>query len=397
MLPLGNMGKRKAPELGANLNPTVKLTRSRFNTTTTNRFSILATDNGEPSSDMEPKKKPAPITVTDVNQYKRLDEIVKSLNVKYRYKFIGIGIKVFMNTDEDRQKVESKLIEGNVEFYSHPTQREKVFKIVLAGLPDISTDELKKSLVNENNLNPLKIIKLETKGYNKLYLLHLNKNDISKNDIKDINVVYNHIIQWRPFRSKKRGPTQCFKCGMYGHGMSFCHRQTSCFLCSKNHETKSCPLSSNNNENTQAIFRCMNCARHGLPAAHRANDHQCPARGKYITAKTNKNPHNTMSQKNKSMTQLINTEATPLFQIAPTPPIMTKSYATAVRSSINSSTNNRTNFDNNCQNNLNNSETLWSFEEVTNILLTSINELSQCKTKFDQLRVITNILQNVCK
>lgn len=42
-----------------------------------------------------------------------------------------------------------------------------------------------------------------------------------------------------------------------------------------------------------------------------------------------------------------------------------------------------------------NTNELWTFAEISDILLNSLNALSKCKSKFDQLKVITNLLQNV--
>lgn len=40
---------------------------------------------------------------------------------------------------------------------------------------------------------------------------------------------------------------------------------------------------------------------------------------------------------------------------------------------------------------------LFTFAEVSNILFTCINELEKCTNKFDQLKVIANLLGNVYK
>lgn len=392
--------KRGAQDSDKNDQPVVKLKRIDTNVTTQNRFSLLnLNDDSEviPSANQQAKK-PAPITITNPEQGKKVDELLKALNVGFRYKFISVGKKILCDNDNDKQKIEDTLSKNKIEFFSHPTNNEKIFKIVLSGLPEIPVDEIKKSLMERNNLNPIKIFMFNTKYENKLYLLHFNKNEVSKSDVTNIKVVYNHLIQWRPYRNQKKGPTQCYNCGMFGHGASCCHRPPSCLLCGKNHLTNLCPFSNSNanDDNSQTVYKCINCSRYGDILNHKASDPNCPARGKYLLTKTNrKNTTQSKNRNSKLGNDKINQNhilTTPLFSDAPTPPLLTKTYAAAVRTSSNQTTQY-----NNCQNTSNGNDSLWSFEEVTNILLNSLNELSKCKSKFDQVKVIANILQNVCK
>lgn len=40
---------------------------------------------------------------------------------------------------------------------------------------------------------------------------------------------------------------------------------------------------------------------------------------------------------------------------------------------------------------------LFTFAEISNIMLNCVNELAQCNSKLDHIRVIANLLGNVCK
>lgn len=51
----------------------------------------------------------------------------------------------------------------------------------------------------------------------------------------------------------------------------------------------------------------------------------------------------------------------------------------------------------NTNTNTNTQGDLWSFSEVAKILMQSINQLSKCRTKMDQLSVIASMLENACK
>lgn len=95
-------------------------------------------------------------------------------------------------------------------------------------------------------------------------------------------------------------------------------------------------------------------------------------------------------QKDKSAKQFIP---------APLAKPLSKSFASVVGnkndSNKSNSNVNRINKENNNSNVNNNSNELFTFAEVGEILLKGLNDLANCKNKIDQLRVIANMLQNV--
>lgn len=354
----------------------------QYNVPTHNTFDKL----NQANTNKNPKQtapKPAPITITQKNI--NIREIADKINVNYTLKMLGIGTKIFLDTNDDRMLVEQSLVEKNIEFFSHPTTDQKTFKTVLRGLPELPTDNIIACLKDNNNISAQKVTMFKTNSTNKIYLIEFNKNDINKADLSRIKVVYNHIVHWEPYRKTKRGPTQCRKCGMYGHGMSHCHRITTCLYCGDKHDTSKCPLSAVNNKNANPIYKCANCVGNQLAHNHRSDDPDCPSRKKYLDSRTSSRtkprPHIQIQSRFTQQQQPQQQQ-----QLQQQQSFAFKSTADAVKFGMG------TNPINN-----NNNNNLWSFAEVSQILFDSITELEKCKTKFDQLRVIASLLNNVCK
>lgn len=370
---------------------TTGLKRLSFNVTTGNRFDQLNNDvHSDASANLNSENNPkiAPIVIT--NNFDKADNVLSKLNLKIYFKLISIGKKVFVKSIEDKELVIKALNDNKIEFFTHPDNEGRIFKVILSGLPTVPIDTLLSSLSNENNLQPTKIVQIGNNN-NPLYLLHFNKEVISLGKLRPITVVFNHIIKWMPYRPRKRGPTQCFNCTMYGHGAANCKRPAVCLLCSKSHNVKECPIKNKEvNSNSIQIFTCYNCLQNNLPHNHKANDYSCPARTKYIDIR-NKRANGINSQQRKPPTNTHHTKNEPShkkYVMAPTPPALTTTYANAVRQNVSS-----VNLENMVNDNTNNN--LWSLDEISNILINSLNDLAQCKSKLDQMKVITKLLQNV--
>lgn len=239
--------------------PVVKLNKIGYNVSTSNRFGKLKVDNASPQSNKEKAKRPAPITI--INSQANIDELLQNGNITYYNKLLRIGVKIFTETIDDRKKIVDILSKNKTEFYTHPDRGEKTFKIVLSGLPLIDTKLICDSLKEKNNLHPINVAVINSNNPNKLYILQFNSKETTKNDILKVKVVHNHIINWRPYIQRKKGPTQCFKCGMFGHGASNCFREEACLICSGKHDSKQCPFSDATIDGNQVNFKCVNCIK----------------------------------------------------------------------------------------------------------------------------------------
>lgn len=368
------------------------------NVKTFNPFSLL--DNEKPNkkgaksaAENTEKRvvKPAPITVTDKKC--NVSKFLEKSEIKYRFKILGIGTKIFCDSESDRSAILQILNINQVEYFSHPGGEQKAFKVVLSGLPEIEPDLILNSLKERNNVKPMSISQLNGEGPNKLYLLQFNREEISRADLNNVKIVFHHIVKWLPFKPRKRGPTQCFNCGMYGHGATYCNRKIACLLCGEAHLSNTCPLEALTDADSHVVFKCINCASNGLPANHRATDDACPAKHDYIAIRGRANtrpsknsvprkeeiPRNAQQNNpNTNVGSLVSTNV---------------SFAEMLKQG--SSTFSRRTVPENV--NVTGRQDLWSFTEVSELLLQSIDELSKCQTKLDQLRVIANLLQHACK
>lgn len=364
-----------------------------------NKFNVLS-ENEEnddtAGASHTPKQKISPIIVTDVD--KDIQTIINRLSVSVETKIVSIGKKIFTKSTDDKNKIMHAFNNNKINYFSHPDGVKKVFKAVLSGLPEMNTNTIADSVKETYNLDISKIVMFNTKSHNKLYLCHFDKQAVNMKVLNTIKAVFHHIVTWQPFKPKDTAPTQCYRCAMYGHGASSCMRYAVCMLCSGQHLTKECTqIKADANE---PIYKCFNCVSNKLPHNHKANDPTCPFRAKYIA--TRESARNKNNQKPSTHTQNVNNKTDNqnnryVRAPQPTPPPTTsRTYAEAV-SQGNTRTANKqqdTNWNVTSQQNESN---IWSLAEVTQLLLNSINELQQCKSKLDQLKVIANLLKNACE
>lgn len=374
-----------------------------------NRFNILETNdaNVKENALTTHKIKIAPIVVTDVNT--DIQKLITDLKVNCDIKIVSVGEKIFAKSIEDKKKITDELAAKRINFFSHPDQENNVFKVILSGLPQIEIKEIENDLAETYNINASKIVMFNTPSHNKLYLCHFDKDKVNMKTLKTIKVVYHHIIAWQPYKPQNKSPTQCYRCCMYGHGARSCSRYAVCLLCSGNHLSKECTVITINT--TNPTYKCFNCASANIPDKHKANDVNCPFRAKYEAAKEkarDKNKRTTSTSRQSTNKKNDGSKPSHKYVLAPQPPPMKVSFAEAATQQ---STQHRT--QPTAQNSThhafaqtssqhsfvppNTNENLWSFAEVSQLLRQSINELKQCKTKFDQLTVIANLLQYACE
>lgn len=153
----------------------------------------------------------------------------------------------------------------------------KPFKVVLRGLPDLDTDELKQELV-DLNLSVEGIFKIVRRKPNikyrdQLFLIHMKKGSTTLKDLKNVKAIFNIIVEWEKYRPINKGATQCQNCLLYGHGTKNCHLKSRCAKCGKNHKTEECILE----QEEGAAPKCANCG-----ADHATTSRSCPKRAEFI-------------------------------------------------------------------------------------------------------------------
>lgn len=366
-----------------------------FNVPLTNQFNLLneedANEKEEDISMSVPKVKVSPIVVTDVSIDTK--QTIDELNIVCDIKLMSVGRKIFPKSLDDKQKIMAAFAEKNVNFFSHPDNYGKTFKAVLTGLPAIETNIIIECLKTNYNISTTKVTMFLTNSDSKMYLCEFESGAVNMKTLNNIKSVHHHIIKWQPYKPKRRGPTQCYRCLMYGHGAKSCNRYAACGQCGGNHLTNNCLVITNTTVNP--IFKCFNCVSAKLPHDHKATDASCPFRAKYVATK--ENTHRKGKRVNSSNQNNVKNNVVP----APAPPPLLQSFANVMHTqqqpaSTSTTTQNSNTNTFSAQSNTNNCDGLWSFSEVAQILVNSVNQLKQCKTKFDQLLVIASLLENAC-
>lgn len=362
---------------------------SKFNVPVTNRFDLLK--NSVDSTQIKPSKV-SPIVVTAGSKIDSTKDLLERNKIDYYIKITSVGTKFFIPSKGNRDAVENHLRKNDIEFFTHPSADTKTLKIVLSGLPELSIDSINSCLKEDYNIVPVKNSMFKTKNSNKLYLLFFNPNEVTKANIMSIRYVCKHHVRWLPYKPAKRGPTQCLNCGMFGHGITHCHRKTSCLLCGELHKSDDCVYTKNNESMNQSIFKCVNCKSNGLSHNHRADDNNCPSKLKYLEIRNKINSKNRPIHSTRAANNRLPSIERPMTETQR----KIISYADIMKQNlpapldVNSTHRSTLNFAHQPTN-----SQLWSFKEVTNLLVKYLNELANCKTKMDQICVIASLLQNV--
>lgn len=360
-----------------------------------NIFDMLSTDSeiDEEKRCTTKARRPPPIIVTKTDG--DIKDLLATIGIsKFSLKFISIGIKVFLEDDNDYNKVSSALKEKSLEFFTHSTKDNKVLKVVLSGLPNLPIETIKEELALLN-ISPREVFLMSSRNpsvHRALYLLHLNASELTMQDLNKVKTIYHTVVKWNKYMPKSRGPTQCRNCSMYGHGTQNCHRKPSCMLCASSaHNQTNCPLK-NLDKDTAPVYKCSFCINHNItPTNHRASDPSCPGKIVYTESRKRSSTfqRNAKSNQTKSTINVINKKA---FVDAPIPAPLTRTFS-SVTSGFTDYMNQEKSNTGSDQNETD--ESLFSTAELLQIFTSAINQIKNCKTKLDQIQVIANLISHV--
>lgn len=145
-----------------------------------NIFDQLKTVENAEKRQTEPRRakvsKPPPIVITDKSQ--DVSKLMAEVGIaKYNRKMISIGTKLFFENDDDSAKTLSYVKEHDVEFFTHTPKCNKIFKVVLHGLPAMEIGVIKTEL-ESLNIQPIQIIQMTLRNpspHRALYLFSTSK------------------------------------------------------------------------------------------------------------------------------------------------------------------------------------------------------------------------------
>lgn len=245
-----------------------------------NRFHLLSNDEEEETRIV--KEKIPPIVVDSCHSFSQVWQI---LGEEYLFKRMSVGTKVICKTLILYEAALKKLSELKYSFYTHKVKDAKYFKLVLFGLPRTDPELLKEEFAKIHNIRPVSLKEIVTKKTtddDAIYLAEFNKQEVPKSEVIKIKYFSNIAVYWRRPLKGNKGPTQCAKCSMYGHGANNCNRVSVCAVCAGNHDQTECSLAKNAQEG-RIVYKCYNCSKKNLRNVnHRSDDPKCPCRKDYL-------------------------------------------------------------------------------------------------------------------
>jgi hypothetical protein len=376
----------------------------------TNRYEILSDNETtviqEPVAPVAPKNHVSntkntltpPIVIRGQNLL-TVTNLVKQLKiVNYNVKLMSIGVKIFIQNKSEFENFKKTLIDSKWQFYSYQLEDERLVKYVLYGLHTMDTAELTDEL-HLHNLNPTNIktmvLKKQRFDSETLFLVSFKKGQTNLNELRKTKALFNIIVRWEQYSPKRKNndpppPVQCRRCQMFGHGALNCHMNPRCIRCGESHQSKNCIYVQSDQPSAkipEERVKCSNCGEN-----HTANHPSCTERQRYLNVIQTIRDGNTQKSGRRPPPK-----AAPAVNNTQHFPLLTPSGSSEQRNvqpSPVAANTNHTNWSkkgsNNTQNQTNSNDDL-SAQEINQIMRELIVNLRGCRTRWDQLEVITNL------
>lgn len=333
----------------------------------------------------EPIIKVPPIVIDNCHNF---NAIIQLLGQKCKYKRMSIGTKIMPNTMSDFDDINKILISKDFKFFTHPVKDNRKFKLMLFGLPQVSINTIKEEFQLKHNIEPVSIKEIKTARTNSddaLYMLEFNRSQISKREVRKIKYFCHIVVQWRNPLNSKKGPTQCSKCTMFGHGAANCHRKSACLGCGGDHDYSVCTLDKAPT-NGPVIYKCHNCIQKNRKNVnHRADDLRCPYRKEYLEIRQKvTSKHKPPNLRRYSLPETDFSEDEP--DMPTTSNNISRNYFNTKKISYATMAKSRPQTEDNDD---------LSNEKILEIYFEALDALQKCKNKYDKMRVLGMMLKYV--
>lgn len=337
-----------------------------------NKFSALGGKNiDEIPKDKKNNKIIVPPIIFNYSQIVQINEILTSFNIKeFNFKNMSIGIKLQLNNLEDYKKIKDEFLVKKLKFFTYDEVKKDIRKIVLSGLPSLSPDDVKTALMDEAKIEviDLKAMKLRKTRYvnQGLFLISIIKSNVEA--LMNLKYLLHTVVHFRKYVQPRNGPIQCTKCYLHGHGERNCHLSIRCPNCGDEHELESCQLS-------LETPKCCNCG-----GTHVASFKLCQSRTDFIM----------MKQRNSSKKEI--TKKQPVFQ-----PNYNRDFPSTFQKkppTVNPlfNWNTRSHHQTPVVQEAQQSESLFSPNELMQIMHELVKSLKSCKNKTEQIFAVAEIV-----
>lgn len=272
-----------------------------------NQFDMLTDDETDPSSNQNSNKHPrlsakkekvppVVVTISDFHGFRK--EIFNFLtNVKFSFQIGRRGeCRVLAETLDGFKRLLEYLTQKQHKFFTYDTKTERLFKVVVKGLPGgFSLDEIKKELTELLGISPVQVIKMKMKSRpgdsrngisNEFYLVHFKSSELNNLKALEKASLMLHVrVKWEHFRKTGgiQNLTQCRNCQGWGHGTRNCHMIAKCMICGdSSHVKDNCPV-----KEEPKKFKCANCG-----GEHKSNFWECRTRKAILQSRSKRQVEN---------------------------------------------------------------------------------------------------------
>lgn len=328
------------------------------------------------------------------------EKTCRDKGMQFNIKRLGAYVHIMPFSDNDRVGIIEQAKISSLHFFSYNAERRSALQLICKGVPnEISVDKLT-SILTLAEVTPIDVCKIPTKNGNAIFAVDYDRSLFSLEIVKErVRAIEFNLVRWEYTKKPTKGPIQCKNCTMFGHSQAHCYRPTICYMCTGGHSPKQCPNLAIEDE-TKQVNQCSNCMANKLDHKHWANHPMCPSRLLYTEMleakkkKASKRPLNINSNSTTAWPSLPPPKRTNVnvkLGTSSPPPLMPINdtrrrlnpwnYVHRQQSTPQASTSTASN------------EELFSIDELTNIMVGAIDDISKCRTKADQLKVIANLIK----